>query len=1192
MRRNLDRGATRWPLLTLLIVAALAGEAFGDEPGVYSIECDLPASVVYNVSVTVEIPAGLVYLPESLAASGASSSPAVTTSGPTDGTGNLSLLLSFGTVNNSLDSDLLVEFVAVVADLPENTDGVTLPPTTASLSFDDGSGGESEFSGSIEPVSVVEPDLAIAKRATLEPSPGGEGETVAYAISIFHTENSHSGAFDVDVVESLPAGLSLVPGSAAIASGPAGSATEGGSAATAAAWHFDEIDQSWTESSPVVLTYRATVEDGSGAGAGGSGSGSESEPSGGLTSGPETNLTWTSTAGKNPQERSYSKTLVQGLSDLALTIECDSESVVVGKTITYTYTVDNLGLVTVFGLNLTDDRLGTISLDAAAASAASVLEPGETAAGVADYIVISDDLPGPLRNNATATGTDALGGAVSATAEISLPFGTDPLAVKKTALNKTVSRGDNITYKIEIYNTDTGPNAVSPTNIVVKDVFNRPVEFESASPPPDADGLWRYDKIDPGQSETITLVVKVPEEQDFEFTSESGVSGSGFVNVADDYSTSLDPYPLKNCVYVTFLNATTRKTETVSDCETVTVLGEAGTELSTREHGSGSYESADILSMQTETDMISLEKDMSAAHSTTTLGLYNGRTVTYTSPWTEEASAKNRMTGTSMSESYRYATSIDRDTRMRLDRNESFMKVESEFDGMGHIGFLKMPTNNSTFRDTPLFEVREDYSGSFKVLERVDEYGRGVSSDKSASGAGLVAVDKKVGESQRSYESGTGSYDSEEEIETYTNYIAKDISLVYAPAGGSSLRWKEGISSTTPGTSYIGEEYTGVTQLDKESVAKGLNELNTEASFSGRARYRAIYANASENATTTGKPAIDFDETYEGDYSIARKLLISGVPRYDRPHLNVTKTLVGIADETLPGAKETTLAGESRDRTIKVATYTITIENDGNRALAPINVRDLFPPGAIYLRSSLRPSSLSDSEANWTLTHLQIGGKSEIELELDVSKHFPDELVNRVEVCGGFGDEQVCAMNFSALEVDWLTCCPDGGLFTSKTGEVDPENGSVVNYRIEIKNLDNVTRVATVTDSLPDGMLLLDSSIPFASYDNDIVVWNVIEIGPSETMTIEYTALALENGLYTNFVEVDSRSVDGPVVQPVYAACVNEVCTVEDEYGQISGEIWQPPNWEFEHYGRGSEEATCEDLTCASWDGTDSYLAP
>ncbi len=281
-----------------------------------------------------------------------------------------------------------------------------------------------------------------------------------------------------------------------------------------------------------------------------------------------------------------------------------------------------------------------------------------------------------------------------------------------------------------------------------------------------------------------------------------------------------------------------------------------------------------------------------------------------------------------------------------------------------------------------------------------------------------------------------------------------------------------------------------------------------------------------------------------------------------------------------------------------MATYKITIENDGNRALAPIHVRDFFPPGAIYLRSSLRPSSLTDTAANWTLTHLQIGGVCEIELELDVSKHAPEELVNRVDVCGGYGgDEWICATNFSALEIEWLSCCPDGGLSASLTGEVDPENGSVVNYRVEIKNLNDVTRVATVTDSLPEGMLLLDSSIPFASYESDTVVWNVIEIGPSETMTIEYTALAPENGLYTNFVEVDSRSVDGPVVQPVYAACVVEVGVVEDDCGQISGGIWQPPNWQFEHYGRGSEDATCEDptcedLTCASRDGTDSYFAP
>lgn len=147
---------------------------------------------------------------------------------------------------------------------------------------------------------------------------------------------------------------------------------------------------------------------------------------------------------------------------------------------------------------------------------------------------------------------------------------------------------------------------------------------------------------------------------------------------------------------------------------------------------------------------------------------------------------------------------------------------------------------------------------------------------------------------------------------------------------------------------------------------------------------------------------VDFDEQYEGDYSFQRRILFTGVPKYDRPHLNVTKTLDGIAEETVLDAKKTTLAGESRDKVIKVATYTITIENDGNRALGPVYVRDLFPPESTFIQpSSVRPTELTDTYANWTLTHLAIGDVSTIILKLNVTKHHPDELVNRVEVCGG-----------------------------------------------------------------------------------------------------------------------------------------------------------------------------------------------
>ena len=69
-----------------------------------------------------------------------------------------------------------------------------------------------------------------------------------------------------------------------------------------------------------------------------------------------------------------------------------------------------------------------------------------------------------------------------------------------------------------------------------------------------------------------------------------------------------------------------------------------------------------------------------------------------------------------------------------------------------------------------------------------------------------------------------------------------------------------------------------------------------------------------------------------------------GVPKYDHPHLNVTKVLVSIAKEKT-GTKEEILAGEDTDKIINVATYETTVENDGDRALFPVYVRDIFLPG-------------------------------------------------------------------------------------------------------------------------------------------------------------------------------------------------------------------------------------------------------
>jgi len=732
------------------------------------------------------------------------------------------------------------------------------------------------------------------------------------------------------------------------------------------------------------------------------------------------------------------------------------------------------------------------------------------------------------------------------------------LNVSKTVDKKSAKRGEVLTYTITICNL----GGLTAKNVVVEDFFDRSVEFVYAEPAPYADGLWRFAEIPAGECVTITLAVRVP-KQDFEFEMAQGVSGRGYVNVANDYSTTPQPYTINNRVKVS------SGAVVATDSESVSISADPGTELETREHGSGIYESDELVEVRTENKSIEMEMDISAVYAPTTLGLYNNRSVSYSSKWTEIANAKNRVTGASLSEQYRHSTSIDRDSRMFLDENESVMEVNSDFEGMGHIGFLKMPPNSlSPHNTSPTFQSREDYLGSFKVMGKTDEYGSAVTSTKSAEGQGLVVVDKRVGTSQRSYETGTGNYVSDEHIETNTNYIAKEIGIEYEPMTSleltddryidSAIKWKEGMESKTAGISYIGEEYTNVETMAKTTVARGLNEMETDANFSGNARYRTVLVADEGNETE-----IDLDEQYEGDYSIMRRILFTGVPKYDRPHLNVTKALDGIVEETKFGAKTSVRAGESRDETIEVATYTISIENDGNKALGPIYVRDVFPPNTNYINASMRPSELTSSHANWTLTHLAIGDTATVVLNLDVTEHVSSEMVNRVEVCGGYsGDEWVCAYNYSALDKGWLSCdIDDNPIAVIKTGEIDSTNSSVVGYRIAIENRDDTTRVAIVRDSLPYGMVLIDSTVPFASYENGLVVWNMVQIEPYKTAMIEYDVEALWSGRFENAVEVEARSVnDGSVAQTVYAKSIVEVGEVEEKSTPTG---WQPPDWEF-----------------------------
>lgn len=506
---------------------------------------------------------------------------------------------------------------------------------------------------------------------------------------------------------------------------------------------------------------------------------------------------------------------------------------------------------------------------------------------------------------------------------------------------------------------------------------------------------------------------------------------------------------------------------------------------------------------------------------------------------------RNPATGTAMKESYIRGGSLSREAEIGINGNSTGMKVESSFDGMATLGVYKISGPNSTAKDTPVFAASESYYGSFRISEKIEDRGSSISSERAVFGTGFVAVDKKVADGQRTRESGTGSYRSEELIDTRTNYIAKSISLIHHPttfavgsAGGANLssRWREGVTSRAAGESYIGEEYSSIDRLDKTTVARGLGSMETEADFSGTARYRVV----STGETDMGK--VDMDEQYQGDYALQRKVQLQRAGPYHIPHLSVTK------EGALSYQGEKTLAR-----------YVITIENDGDRTLEPVLVRDLFPPGATYVSSDQRPAFTSGG-AEWSFTHISPGDVLTVNLVLDVTGFRGGDLVNRVEAWGGSGEDLAFAANYSSIEINWLSWGAADGISIRNEADLAGPVPNRVRYTLKVENLGDETLVATATDRLPSGMRLIASSPTFAAYEGGVVRWNLVDIGPGETETIVYEVEALWSGRFVNQVEVEARFIGGPALRPVTA---RSVLDVEKFDGELPRPGWQPPAWGF-----------------------------
>ena len=149
-----------------------------------------------------------------------------------------------------------------------------------------------------------------------------------------------------------------------------------------------------------------------------------------------------------------------------------------GDTITYTYTITNMGSDNITGLALVDDKLGEIPL------ATTSLCPGENTTAIDTHIVAISDFtnpiePDPIKNVATVTGT-ALNSEIvtaSASAFVALnPYSTS------IAVYKEVDKGSAYLHDIVTYTyTITNNGDISISDIELTDDKLGPIPLTTTS---------------------------------------------------------------------------------------------------------------------------------------------------------------------------------------------------------------------------------------------------------------------------------------------------------------------------------------------------------------------------------------------------------------------------------------------------------------------------------------------------------------------------------------------------------------------------------------------------------------------------------------------------------------------------------------------------------------------------------------
>jgi hypothetical protein len=243
---------------------------------------------------------------------------------------------------------------------------------------------------------------------------------------------------------------------------------------------------------------------------------------------------------------------------------------------------------------------------------------------------------------------------------------------------------------------------------------------------------------------------------------------------------------------------------------------------------------------------------------------------------------------------------------------------------------------------------------------------------------------------------------------------------------------------------------------------------------------------------------------------VARKVSIVQLPKYDKPHVTVTKQLY------------------IDPANCKVADYNIILTNDGNTALGPVFIRDTFPTGTSFLGSSRPPIELTTRIANWSIENLYPGEIEQIRLRLKIEKEV-DKLTNRVRATAYYLASNKLSRttsNYNSTVLLDKNICRPGKLSVATTSTLDKKGTGIIRFRSTVENLAEYNVSVNLTSYLPEGASFLNSTPKTKTIGDGNVTWS-FKLATGKKRSITYYVQYNESGLIESRAVAHAVSAEG-----------------------------------------------------------------